>query len=242
MAAVAARSVLVRLVAGGVAPPRLAAAGSLGSLVAPSLPSCVVALAATGAVRHATSKAGGSTKNGRDSQPKYLGVKAYGGHFVEPGNVIVRQRGAKYGVVQSTATVGVGKDWTLYALQPGYVKFWYHTMQRKYYVEVVKSPPTAGEVEKYPIVRVRDWELPELLKVPATTPIAPPARPRLLAYLSAIHPARLRAVLPPGVPAIGGVEKEVWAAVAASSSRAASAAVVGTPAPAAAAAAAAAAT
>ena len=193
MAAVAARSVLVRLVAGGVAPPRLAAAGSLGSLVAPSLPSCVVALAATGAVRHATSKAGGSTKNGRDSQPKYLGVKAYGGHFVEPGNVIVRQRGAKYGVVQSTATVGVGKDWTLYALQPGYVKFWYHTMQRKYYVEVVKSPPTAGEVEKYPIVRVRDWELPELLKVHHAHRAA---RPRPPPRLPLRHPPRAPARRP----------------------------------------------
>ena len=47
-------------------------------------------------VRWATSKAGGSTKNGRDSQPKYLGVKRFGGQYVEPGDIIIRQRGQKW--------------------------------------------------------------------------------------------------------------------------------------------------
>ena len=46
-------------------------------------------------VRFATSKAGGSTKNGRDSKPKYLGVKKYGGEAVKPGDIIVRQRGQR---------------------------------------------------------------------------------------------------------------------------------------------------
>ena len=48
-----------------------------------------------GTTRFATSKAGGSTKNGRDSQPKYLGVKRYGGQYVESGEIIIRQRGQK---------------------------------------------------------------------------------------------------------------------------------------------------
>ena len=63
-------------------------------------PACAPGAAAidaigVGSVRWATSKAGGSTRNGRDSQPKYLGVKVYGGAYVEPGGIIVRQRGQK---------------------------------------------------------------------------------------------------------------------------------------------------
>ena len=99
-------------------------------------------------VRFATSKAGGSTKNGRDSNPKYLGVKKFGGEWVDAGNIIVRQRGAKYGIVESTKTVGMGRDHTVYALQPGYVRFWWHAMRRKYFIEVVKSPPTEKEVRQ----------------------------------------------------------------------------------------------
>jgi large subunit ribosomal protein L27 len=52
-------------------------------------------------------KAGGSTRNGRDSNPKYLGVKRYGGEAVEAGNIIVRQRGTKF---HAGPNVGVGKD------------------------------------------------------------------------------------------------------------------------------------
>ena len=77
-------------------------------------------------LRWANSKAGGSTKNGRDSQPKYLGVKRYGGQHVEPGAIIVRQRGQKFGIVDSTQTVGLGRDFTVYALKPGFVHFWWH--------------------------------------------------------------------------------------------------------------------
>ena len=65
-------------------------------------------------------KGGGSTKNGRDSQSKRLGVKAYGGQTVTAGSIIVRQRGTK---VYPGQNVGMGKDYTLFALVDGEVKF-----------------------------------------------------------------------------------------------------------------------
>lgn len=65
-------------------------------------------------------KGGGSTKNGRDSQSKRLGVKAYAGEFVTAGSIIVRQRGTK---VYPGANVGLGKDYTLFALKDGKVQF-----------------------------------------------------------------------------------------------------------------------
>lgn len=65
-------------------------------------------------------KGGGSTKNGRDSQSKRLGVKAYAGEFVTAGSIIVRQRGTK---VYPGANVGLGKDYTLFALSDGKVIF-----------------------------------------------------------------------------------------------------------------------
>ena len=65
-------------------------------------------------------KAVGSTRNGRDSNPKYLGVKRYGGESVLAGNIIVRQRGTKF---HAGDNVGVGKDHTLFALADGTVKF-----------------------------------------------------------------------------------------------------------------------
>ncbi len=65
-------------------------------------------------------KAAGSTKNGRDSNPKYLGVKKYGGEAVLAGNILIRQRGTK---VHPGVNVGIGKDHTLFALKDGVVKF-----------------------------------------------------------------------------------------------------------------------
>ena len=65
-------------------------------------------------------KAGGSTRNGRDSNPKYLGVKRYGGQVVNAGEIIIRQRGTKF---HPGMHVGIGKDHTLYALKPGTVVF-----------------------------------------------------------------------------------------------------------------------
>jgi large subunit ribosomal protein L27 len=65
-------------------------------------------------------KAGGSTRNGRDSNPKFLGVKKYGGEFVRAGNIIMRQRGTRF---HPGANVGRGGDDTLFALTDGYVEF-----------------------------------------------------------------------------------------------------------------------
>ncbi len=65
-------------------------------------------------------KAGGSTRNGRDSNPKYLGVKRFGGQLVNAGEILVRQRGTKFHAGEG---VGLGRDHTLYALQAGLVRF-----------------------------------------------------------------------------------------------------------------------
>jgi large subunit ribosomal protein L27 len=65
-------------------------------------------------------KAGGSTRNGRDSNPKMLGVKRYGGQAVVSGNILVRQRGTK---VHAGPNVGMGTDHTLFAKSDGFVKF-----------------------------------------------------------------------------------------------------------------------
>lgn len=68
----------------------------------------------------ATKKGGGSSRNGRDSNPQYLGVKAYGGELVKAGSIIVRQRGTKF---HPGFNVGLGRDHTLFALISGVVKF-----------------------------------------------------------------------------------------------------------------------
>lgn len=65
-------------------------------------------------------KGGGSSKNGRDSESKRLGVKIYGGQAVKAGNIIVRQRGTKY---HPGRNMGMGKDHTLFALTDGVVAF-----------------------------------------------------------------------------------------------------------------------
>lgn len=65
-------------------------------------------------------KGGGSTKNGRDSNAQRMGVKRYGGEHVIPGNIIIRQRGTK---VHPGNHVGLGKDYTIYSLIEGQVKF-----------------------------------------------------------------------------------------------------------------------
>ena len=65
-------------------------------------------------------KAGGSSKNGRDSNPQYRGVKVYGGQTVRAGNIIIRQVGSTF---HAGSNVGTGKDYTLFALADGVVKF-----------------------------------------------------------------------------------------------------------------------
>ncbi len=68
----------------------------------------------------AQKKGGGSTRNGRDSQPKMLGVKKFGGEVINAGSIIVRQRGTKF---HPGVNVGIGKDHTLFALVDGSVSF-----------------------------------------------------------------------------------------------------------------------
>ena len=65
-------------------------------------------------------KGGGSTRNGRDSKPKMLGVKTFGGELISAGAIIVRQRGTKF---HPGTNVGIGKDHTLFALVDGHVSF-----------------------------------------------------------------------------------------------------------------------
>ncbi len=71
-------------------------------------------------VNMAHTKAGGTTKLGRDSQPKYLGVKKYSGEAVRPGQILVRQRGTR---ILPGKNVRVGSDYTLYSVAQGFVKF-----------------------------------------------------------------------------------------------------------------------
>ena len=82
-------------------------------------------------------KAGGSSRNGRDSNPKMLGVKLFGGEAVAGGNVIIRQRGTKFYAGEG---VGMGKDPTLYALRSGAVSF-KTGFKRRTFVSVVATAP-----------------------------------------------------------------------------------------------------
>ncbi|RCL42189.1 MAG: 50S ribosomal protein L27 [Gammaproteobacteria bacterium] len=79
-------------------------------------------------------KAGGSTRNGRDSESKRLGVKMYGGQKVVAGNIIVRQRGTRF---HPGENVGIGKDHTLFAKADGLVKFQKKGLKNRQYVNIV---------------------------------------------------------------------------------------------------------
>lgn len=78
-------------------------------------------------------KAGGSSRNGRDSNPKYLGVKCYGGEKVRPGSIIVRQRGSK---IRAGEHVGMGRDHTLYAKAEGKIVFLDRGVPLRKYVSI----------------------------------------------------------------------------------------------------------
>ncbi len=81
-------------------------------------------------------KAGGSSKNGRDSESKRLGVKRYGGEVVRAGNIIIRQRGTK---VHPGPNVGCGNDHTLYAKADGVVRFEVKGPRNRQFVTVVAA-------------------------------------------------------------------------------------------------------
>lgn len=84
----------------------------------------------------AQKKGGGSTRNGRDSEAKRLGVKAYGGQLIPAGSIIVRQRGTRF---HPGVNVGIGKDHTLYALIEGKVQFAFKGHLKKQTVSVVAA-------------------------------------------------------------------------------------------------------
>lgn len=81
-------------------------------------------------------KAGGSTRNGRDSESKRLGVKCFGGQQVIPGNIILRQRGTKF---HPGNNVGLGKDYTIFAKSGGVVKFEVKGPKNRKYVSVINA-------------------------------------------------------------------------------------------------------
>jgi large subunit ribosomal protein L27 len=83
-------------------------------------------------------KAGGSSRNGRDSQSKRLGVKAFGGEPISAGAIIVRQRGTR---VHPGVNVGIGKDHTLFALVDGKVEFSIKGANQKTVVSIVPAAP-----------------------------------------------------------------------------------------------------
>jgi len=79
-------------------------------------------------------KAGGSTRNGRDSESKRLGVKRFGGEKVKAGHIILRQRGTHF---HPGEYVGIGKDHTLFALIPGHVKFERKGIHQRRFVRII---------------------------------------------------------------------------------------------------------
>jgi large subunit ribosomal protein L27 len=81
-------------------------------------------------------KAGGSTRNGRDSESKRLGVKCFGGQHVIPGNIILRQRGTKF---HPGTNVGLGKDHTIFAVTEGVVKFEVKGPKNRRFISVVPA-------------------------------------------------------------------------------------------------------
>ena len=81
-------------------------------------------------------KAGGSTRNGRDSEAKRLGMKRYGGEVVKSGNIIVRQRGTRF---HAGANVGIGKDHTLFATAAGRVEFVTRGPKNRKFVQVTSA-------------------------------------------------------------------------------------------------------
>ncbi|OLL23754.1 54S ribosomal protein L2, mitochondrial [Neolecta irregularis DAH-3] len=99
-------------------------------------------------VRNATKKSSGFTVGSKDSAGKRLGPKKYGGQEVKAGNILMRQRGTKFFAGEN---VGMGRDHTLFALQPGYVQYYQHpTRPKKKMIGIVfdksyKLPRKAGE-------------------------------------------------------------------------------------------------
>eukprot|EP01041_Mallomonas_annulata_P004017 gene4017-7999_t len=95
-------------------------------------------------IRTATKKAGGSTRNGRDSPGQRLGVKKFGGERVIPGHIIIRQRGFKF---HPGKNVGSGRDHTIFALTEGWVKFFYDFKRKRQFVYVSSNNPNPPPIK-----------------------------------------------------------------------------------------------
>ncbi|RZC16507.1 50S ribosomal protein L27, chloroplastic-like isoform X1 [Glycine soja] len=110
-------------------------------------------------IENAHKKGAGSTKNGRDSQGKRLGVKIYGDQVAKPGSIIVRQRGTKVTKFHAGKNVGLGKDYTIFSLIDGVVKFEKYGPDRKkvsvYPREVQPENPNSYRARKREYFRVR---------------------------------------------------------------------------------------
>ena len=87
-------------------------------------------------------KGGGTTRNGRDSESKRLGVKVYGGQAINAGGIIIRQRGTK---THPGENVGMGKDHTLFALVQGKVQFLVKGATQRQFVTVIPAPAAVAE-------------------------------------------------------------------------------------------------
>lgn len=111
-----------------------------------SLPSTMPAVVTVQA-RMASKKAGGSSKNGRDSQSKRLGVKRFGGQFVKAGEILVRQRGTKFHAVHVGGTVGVGRDHTLFAKVAGRVQFFWNPINKRNSIAVIPEGLTLHQFD-----------------------------------------------------------------------------------------------
>ncbi len=81
-------------------------------------------------------KAGGSTKNGRDSHSKRLGLKHFGGEIINAGNIIIKQRGTKF---HAGINVKCGKDHTLYAIKRGKIKFKTQGIKKKKFIHIIEN-------------------------------------------------------------------------------------------------------
>lgn len=117
--------------------------GGAGQLQGPALTAPLSVLQ----IRGASKKAGGSTQNGKDSNPKMLGVKKSGGQMCIAGNIIVRQRGTEF---HPGLNVGMGRDHTLFALEPGRVTFSRNRHNGRRTVSVEPQPPPSPEQPRIP--------------------------------------------------------------------------------------------
>lgn len=99
-------------------------------------------------IRFATKKAGGSSKNGRDSAGRRLGVKKFGGEYVTPGHIIVRQRGQKY---HHGANTMMGRDHTIFSIVEGWVKFTYNPVKKYQVVSVALENPNIPKKVREPV-------------------------------------------------------------------------------------------